>query len=670
MKQTAIRISGNHIKELSENIPSNIFALNELIKNSYDAFATSCRIVIDSSTNKITITDNGLGMGENNIEELFHISKSTKRFGEVKKYRKLTRRVQGSKGLGFLSAFRFGNKVSWETTNNGIQYAFCADKDELIRLDDLSTHLVSITSKSSTEVGTRLSILSDTQTVNSLIAYFTEPENSLKLVGAFKDETFEIKLSLPESSETSNAIPSLKDVNPDDQLFYITYDSIQKEICFFRNGYLEKRMAHKPACNEYELSLELMIFNLESYGRKRISQYFINPRNSSITPLTFINDNLFNNYELFDPNLMRSRKSSSALPQIVGYVDIYSNSKDFEFNSDRTNFVENATTRKLREELRTINELIQITGAELKSRAKKSTDKITGPAFPKRGLKSNNRPLRRAAIQLKKTFEELTVPSAQIELLDYIDHVNDSEGNTVPVSQIQVEIETQIKKQTIIPSVRSPRRMLVTYKFDDSNTGAVFTDLDLRFIEKSASIAGNNASKSLFYILGSDADYKVEITNVSLLMNEIALAHNNYSKYKHMIACSLRTIFEQSSQAVYGKRRIVLTHKWMTENEPASRQSSYIIQVVHFLQNNRKILTEVASLLGLSYQNLSNWLDKREFRNQFEKANVGAHSGGLLLTQSQIADIAKFAGYYAVLCDALVFKIGDNHFLTPEIKDI
>ena len=36
---TNIRVSGNIISELSEKIPTNIIALNELLKNSYDAGA-------------------------------------------------------------------------------------------------------------------------------------------------------------------------------------------------------------------------------------------------------------------------------------------------------------------------------------------------------------------------------------------------------------------------------------------------------------------------------------------------------------------------------------------------------------------------------------------------------------------------------------------------------
>lgn len=57
-----VKVSGNIIKELSEKIPSNNVALNELIKNAYDADASKIEITIDTINHKLTIFDNGSGM--------------------------------------------------------------------------------------------------------------------------------------------------------------------------------------------------------------------------------------------------------------------------------------------------------------------------------------------------------------------------------------------------------------------------------------------------------------------------------------------------------------------------------------------------------------------------------------------------------------------------------
>lgn len=668
MQNTRIQISGKHINELSENIPSNIFALNELIKNSYDACASYCQITLDPEANQVIVQDDGHGLGERNIHELFHISESTKRFGHVQTCGKSARRIQGSKGLGFLAAFRFGPQVTWDTNHNGTRYVFSVDKKELTQLKDIATHNVGVETHQSTGAGTTIIITSTSALIGVLLNYFSRPENNLKLVGAFTDPDFEVELALPDQTVKTNAIPVLKDINSADQLLYVTYDSQSQKVLFYRNGYLEKTETYELACDQYELTLRLMIYSLESHGRKKISPYFLKPDSSSVTPLTFINDNLFNNYSLFDADILRSKRSSSALPQIVGYVNIYSDSKDFEFNSDRTNFVENATTTLLAQDIRSINELIQQTGSTLKAQAKKQSSKITGPAYPKGGATTHNQPLLRATIELSANKDEFTIPSPQIDLLRYVDAVTDSKGKPVPISQLQIEVDRQIKQDSILSSITNPSEKVIYYKFNDSNTGNVVSKLILRFKEKSASISGRDESKALFYILGSDVDYCVQITNVATLMNEISEAHKNYPKYTHLVACSLRTIFELSSQAINRKRPIIFTHKFTETKTPDSTKR--VLQVIHFLGNNKNVLTEVASALSTSFNNLNNSLDKDNFRHQFEKSNVGAHSGTQHLTTVEIGDIAKVAGYYAVFCDALIHKVDDRLFENPNINEI
>ena len=62
--QSRVTISGNIVSELSEKIPSNIIALNELIKNAYDAGAPSVEVSLDSTKKKLIIKDTGEGMNK------------------------------------------------------------------------------------------------------------------------------------------------------------------------------------------------------------------------------------------------------------------------------------------------------------------------------------------------------------------------------------------------------------------------------------------------------------------------------------------------------------------------------------------------------------------------------------------------------------------------------
>lgn len=668
MENTRFKVSGNHINELSENIPSNIFALNELIKNSYDACSSFCEIQIDRSECQVIIKDDGKGLGEDSIEELFYISKSTKKFGHLNPCQGQNRRVQGSKGLGFLSAFRFGSQVRWDTHNSGTRYIFSVDKQDLINLPELTTYTIEVETEKSIGVGTIITIESTPELIEDLLTYFSDSGNSLKLVGAFSDYNFAVKLVLPDSEYKTSDIPSLKNINPQEQLFYITYDSDSDEILFFRNGYLQNSVSYIPRSTNYRLTLELIIYNLESYGRRRISPFFYNPENTAITPLVFINDNLFNNYSIFNPDLVRSKRTSSALPQMVGYIKVYSESEDFEFNSDRTNFVENPTTKKLENDLRDLNERIQEEGSKLKETAKRQSNDITGPACPNESAVSQGQPFWQPVIELTTKAQKITVPSEPIDLTQYVEAVVDSKGEEVPKSSLEIEINGERSETHMIGSVSVPSEKKVVFRFDDPGVGPVISSLGLSFKEKRASISGRDESKSLFYILESEADYCVEITGVSTLVNQITRAHKYYPDYTYLVACSLRTIFELSNQAIERRRNIIFTHTFEGKNRHGPE--SKIVQVIHFLKNNNPILTELRNVLGMNYHTLNNLLDKATFRENFVKSNIGAHSGDQNFTESDIEGIAMIAGYYAVFCDALIYKIRDEFFENSIVDDI
>ena len=132
VEQVPITVAGNILSELSEKIPNNIIALNELIKNAYDAFSPSVDIILDSKSKTLTIRDYGIGMDTEGIKKLFHISSSEKQYGAVIAYGDTQRLTQGSKGLGFLSVFRFGKKVYWKTAQNTQISEFTVDFDSLV----------------------------------------------------------------------------------------------------------------------------------------------------------------------------------------------------------------------------------------------------------------------------------------------------------------------------------------------------------------------------------------------------------------------------------------------------------------------------------------------------------------------------------------------------------
>jgi len=106
----------------AELVTSDIVAIIELVKNSYDAFAhnVTIRFAEDAQGEYIEIEDDGLGMTRDVIEDAWFtvatphkVSNPTTRFGPRQ------RRVSGDKGLGRLSAVRLGDTLEMITKARG-----------------------------------------------------------------------------------------------------------------------------------------------------------------------------------------------------------------------------------------------------------------------------------------------------------------------------------------------------------------------------------------------------------------------------------------------------------------------------------------------------------------------------------------------------------------------
>jgi len=196
MVSTTLKFGGRIIEELSQKIPSSLFALNELIKNSYDAFSPDVIITVVPSKLMVKISDTGNGMSEEEIHSLFHISKSTKKYGNEICQNGITRIIQGSKGLGFLSAFKFGDEVEWKTCKNGIRSTFSVQKADLINKDDISGIKIPITTDLSDDKGTEITIFTSQQGMDELISDLSDEKIASKLVSSMFDNSFDIKIKI------------------------------------------------------------------------------------------------------------------------------------------------------------------------------------------------------------------------------------------------------------------------------------------------------------------------------------------------------------------------------------------------------------------------------------------------------------------------------------------
>lgn len=379
VEQVPITVAGNILSELSEKIPNNIIALNELIKNAYDAFSPSVDIILDSKSKTLTIRDYGIGMDTEGIKKLFHISSSEKHYGEAISFGDTQRLTQGSKGLGFLSVFRFGKKVYWKTSRNNKISKFTVDFDSLITEYNITDRCLDVTLVGSADfVGTLIRIEVNDYNLEALKEYLTKDVNRNKVLNSFidnekndgkisADRNFVINLNIDEEVYSTDYSIQLENQNSSDQLFEINYSSNESYLVFKKNGediYSEK---FNFDSDRYSVEMNLAAFYLVPNGKSKINSLFYNPNNNNLTPLIYINNNLFNNYLLFDTELMITKKYSEVLKQLIGYISIKSSDPSIQFNSDRTQFSQSKLTDDIANFIEKINEKIQRIGSLLKN---------------------------------------------------------------------------------------------------------------------------------------------------------------------------------------------------------------------------------------------------------------------------------------------------------------
>ena len=130
--------TGRMILQLGEELIKNeIIALSELVKNSYDADASNCRIEFNSSKNNnvvdsIIILDNGEGMTEEVIKNSWFViggNLKKEKLVEKKVSDKYKRLPIGEKGIGRLGLSKLGFKCTIYTKSKktNIEYSFSMD---------------------------------------------------------------------------------------------------------------------------------------------------------------------------------------------------------------------------------------------------------------------------------------------------------------------------------------------------------------------------------------------------------------------------------------------------------------------------------------------------------------------------------------------------------------
>lgn len=218
------RVHASLIYKLGESlIADEVTALSELIKNAYDADATFCSLLIDTSyretvgedvfCGKIELVDNGCGMDLSTIVNgWLTLSNSPKK--KMKKEKKTTNKYHryplGDKGLGRLSVQKLGKNMQLITKNSqsNIEYSVNIPWGDFLKNTTIDQISITINEneidndKSYTKIiikdlvdndlwnkSEQVNILSNT--INKIVSPFRSKENNFKVIASVNGKPIE-----------------------------------------------------------------------------------------------------------------------------------------------------------------------------------------------------------------------------------------------------------------------------------------------------------------------------------------------------------------------------------------------------------------------------------------------------------------------------------------------
>ena len=104
-------------------------AVEELVANGFDAFATEARVFVPGPyvSNRVMVWDNGQSMGIEGLKKLWWIAKSPKEGDRIVRLDDQERKLIGKFGIGKLASYSVGNVISHLCRHQGEFYLVCVD---------------------------------------------------------------------------------------------------------------------------------------------------------------------------------------------------------------------------------------------------------------------------------------------------------------------------------------------------------------------------------------------------------------------------------------------------------------------------------------------------------------------------------------------------------------
>ncbi|WP_413197867.1 ATP-binding protein [Lactobacillus iners] len=655
-----LSVSGKIIKEISEKIPSTTYAIVELIKNAYEAMASF--IEINIYDNKIEIIDDGSGMNLIDIKDLLIVSHSNKEYGVIKN----GRIISGEKGLGFFSVFKFGGHISVETSNQGSDYKFILDMNEIEKLKDIQDSDIDIIHSKSIDLnkhGTKIVIDNlDIETIKIFKKMLDNPSNFLKLKYAIRDDTFEIRINKHYKNSSKISL-DINNSEVSDKIIAKSYfDSNSNKTntgFFYRIAIndewydldIDKKYNDLLLDDNFEIKFDIDYYKFNSGGIKKVSCYYKDQNLKKISPLIYFNNVYFPN-EMYDVEINASRNNKNVIRQQTGIININLFKKGIlDFNSDRTIIIESKNEILLKEFLDFISSSSQIKIKEiedLKKHKKPNIKKINmmkEESLADKGVDDTNIKEIYFEDSLVKLFDSKKLGSwkiyhkngdiTNIDVVDYPDAKMRFLVNTIEVGKeynindiIEVfdckgtkKIKTYsisinpTKKVSYNKSnesfiVMSPTNVEFDIKFSDKISNKEFNFKQTLICIDNKKVDIKTIKTGFIYSLISIKDTSILDEDLSNFIYEFNKSYNDNS-YKLLRLASLRTLLEVITCDILDKLE---KHKseYLKENIKKIFSDSIIKQNLFSKINDSRDKKSLKSIYDLYKQSLisGSWVDK------------------------------------------------------------
>ena len=140
--KVTLQVDYQIIEHFSEHLyDSPNKAVEELVANSFDAFATEARVFTPGpyTANRVIVWDNGESMDVEGLQQLWWIAKSPKSNGDrVEEREGRTRKIIGKFGIGKLASYSVGEVISHVCRHQGEFYVVSIDYGQIEGTNDTS----------------------------------------------------------------------------------------------------------------------------------------------------------------------------------------------------------------------------------------------------------------------------------------------------------------------------------------------------------------------------------------------------------------------------------------------------------------------------------------------------------------------------------------------------